>query len=277
MIARVFPRRTKAIPDDAYAFVGMPPFWTEGIDAVHISVTFTYDLPFAERLAKEWERVAPVTIGGPGTGMRGEEFTPGMFLKRGYVITSRGCDRRCWFCTVGRRDGYTIRELPIVEGGNVLDDNLLACSENHIRAVFKMLKRHNKRVEFTGGLEAARLKDWHVHLLADLKPKQMFFAYDTPDDYEPLMVAGRKLLAAGFTTASHALRCYVLIGYPKDTMDAAEKRLRQTIDAGFFPMAMLWRNERGDVDPEWRTFNRTWASPYIVARKDSHESKTLPG
>ena len=43
IIARVFPRRTKATPDDALAFTGEPPLLElPEIDEVHISVAFTY-------------------------------------------------------------------------------------------------------------------------------------------------------------------------------------------------------------------------------------------
>jgi hypothetical protein len=52
------------------------------------------------------------------------------------------------------------------------------------------------------GLEAARLRDWHVEILIDIRPKQMFFAYDTEDDYEPLVEAWRMLLGAGWTTTA---------------------------------------------------------------------------
>lgn len=269
-IARVFPRRTTATPIDALSFVGTPGLYPPEVDEVHISVTFSWDLPSAERLAREWGRVAPVKIGGPATGMRGEDFTPGMYLKPGYVITSRGCPNHCWFCSVPKREGG-IRELPIAEGWNVLDDNLLACSEAHIRAVFAMLKRQDRRAEFTGGLEAARLTDWHVDLLADLKPKQMFFAYDTPDDLGPLRVAGFKLLHAGFTTASHALRCYVLVGYPNDTIDKAAGRMADAIGGGFTPMAMLWRDEGGKTEPQWRRFQRLWARPAMIHHRQEPE------
>jgi len=91
-----------------------------------------------------------------------------------------------------------LHELPITEGYNVLDDNLLACSEGHIRAVFDMLKRQPERAMLTGGLEAAQLcrKPWVVDLLREARVERMYFAYDTPDDYEPLVQAG-KLLRAG--------------------------------------------------------------------------------
>jgi hypothetical protein len=92
MLARVFPRRTRATPDDAYAFVGLPPAnLPEGITEVAISVSFSYDLEEAERLYEAWSKVAPAKIGGPATGMKGEEFVPGKFVREGYLITSRGC------------------------------------------------------------------------------------------------------------------------------------------------------------------------------------------
>ncbi len=266
-IARVFPRRTKATPIDELSFIGDPPLlFPPEVDKVNISVTFTWDLKEAERLKKEWSVIAPVEIGGPATGQKSEEFDPGMYLKPGYVITSRGCPNRCWFCSVWKREG-DIRELPITEGYNLLDDNLLACSNSHIKSVFKMLSKQKEKVQFTGGLEAALLKEWHVKLLAELKPKQLFFAYDTPADLEPIREAGKKLLQAGFTIESHYLRCYVLIGYPKDTFEKAEKRLYETIDAGFFPMSMLWRDDKGTRSKKWIHFNTQWANPYIVGTK----------
>lgn len=264
-IIRVFPRRTRATPTDPLAYVGPPDLFGEA-DEVHVSVTFSWDLPDAERLARAWEVVARVKLGGPATGLAGGEFVPGRYLREGYVITSRGCPNRCWFCGVWRREGQGVRELPIRDGWNVLDDNLLACRPDHVRAVFAMLKRQPWRAEFTGGLEAARLQDWHAQGLRELRPKQVFFAYDTAEDREPLYEAGRQLRAAGFTTASHVLRAYVLIGYPRDSMEAAEWRLRETIDAGFMPMAMLYRDSNGRRDLAWMRFQKQWARPVLIAR-----------
>jgi hypothetical protein len=80
--ARVFPRKTKASPDDALAFFGAPPRDMPEIDEVRVSVTFTYDLPKAGQLAEAWRSVGvPVRLGGPATGQRGESFTPGMYLE----------------------------------------------------------------------------------------------------------------------------------------------------------------------------------------------------
>jgi hypothetical protein len=256
---RVFPRRTNATPTDEDCRFGPPGLFDE-TDEVHVSVTFTWDLPVAERLVKEWAHVAPTMIGGPGTGMAGGDFVPGRYLRPGMVVTSRGCPNRCWFCSVWRREGPGVRELAITDGWNLLDDNLLACSESHIRAVFAMLKRQLEQARFTGGLEAARLQSWHVDLLADLKPDRLYFAYDTPDDLEPLVEAERMLREA-FTRASHAICAYVLCGYAGDTMEAAERRMLEVHAFGYWPFAMLWRDERGQSDQQWSRFARTWARP----------------
>jgi hypothetical protein len=272
-IARVFPRRTKATPNDALAFVGGPGLFPPAVDEVHISVTFTWDLREAERLAREWRPIAPVKIGGPATGMRGEDFRPGMYLRPGYVITSRGCPNRCWYCAAWKRDGQ-IRELPIQHGWNVLDDNLLACSRDHIARVLAMLGNERHQAEFTGGLEATRFEPWIAERLRSIKPKQLFFAYDTPDDWEPLKRAAEACWDAGFTKASHSIRAYVLVGWSKDTMEAAERRLRNVLALGIVPMAMLWRNDDGKRDAEWIHFAKLWARPASVCAMRATEAES---
>lgn len=263
-IARVFPRRTKATPRDEYAFIGdVPLFLPPDISEVHVSVTFTWDLKEAERLARAWSRVAPVKIGGPATGERGGDFVPGMYLARGYVVTSRGCPNHCWFCEVPRREG-TLRELPVTEGGNVLDDNLLACSEAHIRRVFEMLSRQSN-VMLSGGLEAKRLAPWHVELFEKAKVKEAFFAFDTPDDWEPLVQAA-EILKASEWYRPYKARCYILCGYPGDTIQAAEQRCLDTLRLGLYPFAMYYRDKAGKQtkDKDWTRFQTSWTRPAAI-------------
>jgi hypothetical protein len=264
-IARVFPRRTRATPDDPLAFTTPPPKELPGIDEIHVSVAFSYDKSKAEQLAESWAKTGlPVKLGGPAYNNPGAGFVPGLYLRKGYVITSRGCPNRCPHCAVPKREGYTLRELPVKSGFNILDDNILACSETHIREVFSMLKAQPEKPIFTGGLEAKLLKPWHVDLLRESKTRRFYCAYDSHDDYEPLIHAGKLLRGGGITKASHKARCYVLIGYPGDSMDGAEKRLRAAWAAGFLPFAMLYRSEQGAVSGDWRAFQRLWARPHIT-------------
>ena len=267
-LIRVFPRITKATPDDALAYFGPPDLFAEA-DEIHVSVTFTADRPKAEALAEDWKHVAPVRIGGVAYGDGAMEFVPGRYIKHGYTFTSRGCPRRCWFCSVWKRQGEAT-PIPITDGWNILDDNLLACPEAHVRAVFAMLRRQKRQIEFTGGLEALALQDYQVGLLADMRPRpNCFFAYDPGDPFETLQSAASRMISAGFTACSHRLRAYVLIGYPKDTFTEATNRLEQMISIGFTPHAMLWQPETPAAEkwrpaPEWRKFQRQWARPAII-------------
>ena len=83
-IARVFPRRTKATPDDPLAFTGPPPRGgLLDIEEVHVSVAFTYDMEKACQLAEQWMKLGvPVHMGGPAFNMPGGDFVPGMYLKK---------------------------------------------------------------------------------------------------------------------------------------------------------------------------------------------------
>ena len=142
MIARVFPRKTNASPTDALAFFREPTIEDiadcikAGVTEVHISVTFTWDLQRAEDLYYAWQILGvPVEVGGPAFDDRMGDFTPGMYLKDGMLFTSRGCTKDCWFCSVPRCAHGEIKELPIYDGWNIMDDNILATGEKHFRAV----------------------------------------------------------------------------------------------------------------------------------------------
>ena len=268
MIARVFPRRTAATPDDDYAFVGEPPF-TEFLPPdsteIHISVMFTWDIQFARHLEQSWRHIAPVKIGGPALGSPAHEFEPGMYVKRGYLFTSRGCPNSCWFCDLPQREGR-LRELEIKEGWNILDSNLLACSDAHIRKVFDMLSNRKEKVLLTGGLEAERLKEWHIELFEAVKVQEAFFAYDLPDDLPALRKAA-KILTRSSWYRERKVRCYVLCGYYGDTPEAAEKRCKDVLELGYYPFAMFYRNSQGQSNKshEWAVMQQKWTRPAAIS------------
>jgi hypothetical protein len=268
-LIRVFSRKNNATPDDENVRFLRPGIFDEA-DKVFVSVTFKEDKKRAEYLATCWERLTKkVTVGGPAYDDPGGEFEPGMFLKKGYVITSRGCPNHCWFCEAWKREGNKSRELQIRQGFNILDSNLLACSEKHIKAVFKMLESQKEKPRFTGGLEAAKMKPWIVEALKKLKPTTAYFAYDELSDYEPLVECCKMLKQYEILpNPGHNYFCYVLCGYKADTFDLAEKRLNQVIDLGLFPMAMLFdkENHRRKNDG-WLKFQKVWADHHSVGKK----------
>jgi hypothetical protein len=90
----------------------------------------------------------------------------------------------------------------------------------------------------------------------------MFFAYDEPGDWEPLVEAAGKLKHF-MRLDRHQMYVYILIGFNKDTKDAAIDRCRSVKELGMCPFAMLYDN----TDPEWQRIQRDWSRPALIYRK----------
>jgi len=148
-----------------------------------------------------------------------------------------------------------LRTLTIKDGWDVLDNNLLACPQDHIAAVLDMLRKQPSRPVFTGGLEAARLTVELAGELLSVKPERMFFAYDRPSEYKPLRRAVamiRKLARWRKGTTRHHVSCYVLVGFEGDTVSDAERRVGQVIAMGVRAYPMFYRDDNYSHRPaEW--------------------------
>ena len=244
-------------PIDDYSFVGSPSLFIPEHDEIHISVAFTWDIQRGYELLNEWKSVTnkPVKIGGPALGDGGGEYISGRYCKTGITITSRGCPNNCKYCFVPKREGK-IRELPIAAGNIIQDNNILACSRNHISKVFEMLKTQ-KEVEFRGGVEPARVTNKIAEDLRGLRIKSLWLACDTKNQIKSLSKAVKILQDAGFKR--NHLRCYVLIG---DDFTENENRLLEVYKIGCLPFAQLYQPETKIKYPkEWKDFCRTWSRP----------------
>lgn len=251
------------------AFVGNPPlFRPPPYHPVKVSVTFTWDIAEGERLYRAWKDYYPdVQIGGPAFGDPGGEFTPGMFVKKGVTITSRGCVRNCEFCFVPEREGK-IREYEIKDGWILQDNNILACSEIHQRNVFKMLQRQKKPIDFNGGLDPRLLKEWHIAEFEKLNVHSFWFSCDYPGNERYLHNVADLLKCY----PRYKLRCYVLIGHKGETIHEAEKRLNKVYEMGFLPFAQLYQGiDKVKWSKEWDALQRKWCRPAAYNRSEKME------
>jgi hypothetical protein len=270
---RVFPRRTGWTPTDPLAFVGDPPMERPEIQPVAVSVAFTWDIPEGERLARAWGQFYPdVRIGGPAFGDKGGDFEPGLFLKPGVTITSRGCPRNCPWCFAWKREGRNVRELPIKDGWIVQDNNLLACSRKHIEAVAEMLTRQKKAACFNGGLDASMMKPWHRDLFGQLRIHELWFACDSADEM-PEFRRAAEILA---DIPRNKKRCYVLMAYGDETPAQAHSRAKEVFDLGFLPFAQLYQDDKGrEYGKEWQKVMRLWSRPAAMKSKKKNEGMPL--
>lgn len=182
-----------------------------------------------------------------------------MFLKDGCVITSRGCIKKCKWCHVWPREG-NIRELPITEGWIIQDNNLLACSKDHIINVFDMLRDQPSPAIFKGGLDKDLLKDWHIELLHTIRVGELWFACDSDNGLKKLEQT-KKMLDG---ISKNKLRCYTMIGYG-GSIDKDVKRMTEVFNLGFLPFAQLYQpEERIEYSQEWVDIARIWSRPAIT-------------
>jgi hypothetical protein len=257
VIIRVFPRRTSFTPCDELAFVGDPPMIRPEADEVHVSCTFTWDKPRAGYLAKAWGQYYPVKLGGVAYDNPCNGFVSGMYVKRGVVFTSRGCDNQCPWCLVWKREGK-LRTIPIVEGNLIQDNNFLQCNRDHQDRVFDMLT-NQRSVEFSGGLDARLLTDGISERMRSLRIKQVFLACDTKESIKPL----RKALQI-LKLPQQKVRCYALLKFnPNETISEATERMIEIWNAGAMPFAQLFQPSTKLIQysKEWRDFQRTWQRP----------------
>jgi hypothetical protein len=250
----VVPRKTTYTP--AGAWVGYPDILSPHDENIDISVVFTWDIPYAKKLHEAWtDWGCTVRMGGPAFDDPGNTFTPGQYVKNGVVFTSRGCVRDCPWCYVPKREGK-IRELPIVAGHIVQDNNVLACSRNHQVKVFEMLKTQ-RAIAFKGGLDPRILTDWFVEQVRGLRIHELWLAADHHSYEMYSEKAIKKLSRAGFSR--NKIRCYVMIGF-EETIDEAEERLKRIYYAGALPFAQVY-DGIDDKDKAWRRFARAWQRP----------------
>lgn len=251
-------------PKDDYAFVGDPqlflPDWRD-VMAVHISVTFTWDIAEGERLAKAWSDYHPeVYIGGPALNSNCDGFVPGQYVRQGVTFTSRGCNNQCPWCLVPQREGK-LREMDFWSGNIIQDNNLLQCSGRHLGRVFDMLSGQSN-IQFTGGLDSGLITETIADELRGLRIRQIFLSCDTKEAIKPLRKAVGKLKMF----PRDKLRCYVLLAFANESIDEARERLEMVWEIGCLPFAQLYQPPDRYIrySKEWRNLAREWSRPAIT-------------
>jgi hypothetical protein len=217
----------------------------------------------------------PVKIGGPALSSPCDDFVAGRYIKQGVTFTTRGCNNNCPWCFVPKREGK-LREMPIVPGNIIQDNNFLQASKSHKDKVFEML-RTQKTICFKGGLEAALIDEHFINGISNLRIAALWLACDTDGAFPTFKKAVEKLIRAGYNR--NKIYAYVLIG---DDMEKNEARLREVYNAGAMPFAQLFQDDcmrKGDYSDEWKRFARSWSRPaainaHMKRGTDYHDFKT---
>jgi len=258
-VIRVFPRQTSYTPTDDMVFIGMPPgpWLMPEHKEVHVSCTFTWDRAYCKELAYQWEGATtkPVKLGGPAFGSLADGFTPGMYIKKNIIFTTRGCNYNCSYCNVPNAEGK-LRELPVHPGNVIQDNNFLQASRTHKDKVFDML-RTQRGICFKGGLTSALIDSHFIENITSLRISELWLACDSDNELPELKTAVGRLTKAGFNR--RIIKCYALV---YGDVERDEARLQEIYHAGAMPMAMLYRDFT-DTKTMYNKDTEAWARQWI--------------
>jgi len=158
-----------------------------------------------------------------------------------FVFTSRGCPNKCAYCAVWRIEPkrtlvHNWRDHIADDKPNVMvsDNNLSACSLDHITEVAEFLRDRKKKVVFDNGFDCKHVTDDLAKLLAQLKYTRagLRLAFDRIEEDTEFKEAIARLRQAGIPKS--ATMAYVLFNFT-DTPADADYRMRTCADLGVRP------------------------------------------
>jgi len=178
-------------------------------------------------------------------------------------FTSRGCIRKCRWCSVPEKEGYIKPWARIYEFWHrqhrkiiLLDNNLLASS--NWRQTMEDLIAEGLEVDFNQGLDIRLLNEENLGYLKRVKTNQLRFAFDDIA-YERAVREGIELLLAN-GVGSRKLRFYFLYGFPFIEQECIERvKILASYNVEVYPMAY----KGSDGKEPWRRILKVDDIPFL--------------
>jgi len=155
-------------------------------------------------------------------------------------FTTRGCNRKCPFCIVPKKEGkfHVVGDIYDFWQGQkklMLLDNSLNTDEDHFLKIYDQVKKEKVSINFNQGLDIRYLTDIQAKALTELKLwKQIHFAWDLMES-EPLVRHGISILYHHNLISKSMF--YVLIGF-NTTKEEDLYRVEELRGLGIDPFVM---------------------------------------
>ncbi|MBA7604389.1 hypothetical protein ES703_11509 [subsurface metagenome] len=218
-------------------------FPLQPVDIAHASCVFTWNARRRNGLSPD------IIVGGSGVDLKAElplevehimpdySLYPNVDYSLGF--TSRGCIRRCPWCSVPEKEGGIRPVARIYEFWNrqhrkilLLDNNLLAAAS--WRQTMEDLIVEGLEVDFYQGLDIRLVSEETVDYLKRVKAKKLRFAFDDIA-YQKAFRRGIELLLEN-GLGSRKLEIYVLYGFGDDDTDVERMVILHDYNVDVYPM-----------------------------------------
>lgn len=187
---------------------------TQRVEKVYVSCLFSWNLG----KALTWLKCKyPVSLGGSGVSIY-SKLPPEVEIIKPRInwgFTTRGCIRRCQWCSVHVREGQfrvTGDLLDLWDGESkkvtLLDNNILASPEQ-FQHVCWQARIHDIKIHFSQGLDYRLLDRSAALVLRDTRRERLWFSFDEPKNYDGVDKCISELEAVGIRQSMW----FVLVGF----------------------------------------------------------------
>ncbi len=175
---------------------------TQRVDKIYVSCLFTWNL----KAALAWKKYkAPCEIGGSGISLTSKlpDEIENIKPRINWGYTTRGCVRRCPWCSVHIREGSlkVVGDLLDLWDGSakeiaLLDNNILADPDHFAKICWQAL-RCGIRINFFQGLDFRLIDRTAARILAAMQHTRLRLSFDEPKNYDQVDRCISELAAAG--------------------------------------------------------------------------------
>lgn len=185
-----------------------------------------------------------------------------------FGFLTRGCPRGCDFCHVKDKEGrraYKTADLSEFWDGQknivLCDPNILACKD--WKDLLQQLIDSKANVDFNQGLDARLLTEDKCRMLAQIKVKEVHFAWDKYQDRERVL-KGLELFAK-YSNKPHAHNAvvYVLVNFDT-TIEQDLERIYTLRDLGYWAYVMIY--DKAHCKPIYKDLQRWCNNRFIFAK-----------
>lgn len=185
-----------------------------------------------------------------------------------FGFLTRGCPRGCKFCHVEKKEGlrtYKVANLSEFWNGQknivLCDPNILACKDWKI--LFQQLIKTKSSIDFNQGLDARLLTEEKCLMLAQMKIKEIHFAWDRYSDKDKIL-KGLQLFAE-YSNKPHGHNgiVYTLVNFDT-TFEQDLERIYTLRDMGYWAYVMIY--DKPHCSHQYKELSRWVNNRFIFAR-----------
>lgn len=257
--------------------------WFDGLshyDVVFVSKVFDF--------SPDWTQCIDADIvirGGTGYGLENDhplpyhiehsypDYSLYNITDTAYGFLTRGCPRHCPFCIVGDKEGTKsvkvadISEFWSRQRNIVLNDpNILACKDRE--SLLLQLKESRAWVDFNQGLDARLLDNDMCRLLADIRIKEIHFAWDNYHDGGKILPKLEMFARHSSLVHGHKAIVYVLVNFDTTIQEDLE-RIYTLQKIGYWAYVMIF--DKPHAAPVYKKLQRWVNNRFIFAKCEKFE------